>query len=111
MKRTIALLTLVAFLLAGCSTLVRIDSNAPDTRVTINDEYVGKTPVQTSLSDDAFKTYSVKLESPGYRTLRTELRKELKVGTLIGSLLLFWPTLFWVYGPVANQSFELEPIR
>lgn len=111
MKKFLACVTLAAFLLAGCSTLVRIDTNAPDTRVTIDDEYVGQAPVLRSLSDDAFKTYSVKLESPGYRTLRTELRKELKVGTLIGSLLLFWPTLFWVYGPVANQSFELEPIR
>ena len=39
--------------------------------------------------------------------MRGEVRKELKGVNLIFGLILWWPSLLWVWGPSAYQYFDL----
>ncbi len=102
---------IVAFLVVsilGCTTLVRIRTDPQDAKVYINDEPVGKSPVQKQLSNFVANEYQVRIEKPGYKSLETEMRREVKVGNLVVGLLLWWPLLLWCYGPDQSYSYELE---
>lgn len=109
MKRTlIALITIMAFVTMSCSTLVRIETDIPGAEVRINNKEIGKTPLETKLSNDAFKTYRVEIAKEGYDTLHTDLDKEVKAGNLIAGLIIIWPLLLWCYGPAPYQHFDLD---
>jgi hypothetical protein len=105
--KSIAIFVICAIFLAGCATMVRIDSNVPGARVTVNDEFIGNAPAQTSLSDFDFNNYDVVISADGYRAYHGQLRKEFKVGAFVGGLFLLFPWL-WVYGPSPYQTFEIE---
>lgn len=105
MKKGISLLLIALVVLMGCSTMVAIHTLPEKAKITINDQPMG--PNET-LSNFDFNDYNVKISADGYKTLNTSLKKEVKVGALVLGLLLWWPELLWVYGPSANQSFELE---
>lgn len=106
-KSLIAILLLVTLLFTSCSTMVRIETDVPGATVKINNQKVGTTPVVKNLSDAIWQEYHIEISKDGYDTVRTKLDKEIKVGQLIGGLFV-WPILFWSYGPVAYQNFELE---
>jgi hypothetical protein len=110
--KSLALMTIVMLLISSCSTMVRIDT--PDVRgatVRLDGEKLGTAPIEKKLSNGIWNQYDVVIEKDGYRTYRAPLRKEVKVGNLIGGILLFWPGLLWVYGPQASQTIELEPVK
>jgi PEGA domain len=107
MKRMVALSLVSIMIMSSCATLVRIETNVPDAKVKLDGQSIGTTPVEKSLSDGIWENYNIVIEKDGYRTLRTRLNKEFKVGTFIGGLFL-WPLLLWVYGPEPIQFFELE---
>ncbi len=107
MKRVIAVSLVLILIMSSCATLVRIETDIPDAKVKLDGQSIGNTPVEKSLSDGIWENYDIVIEKDGYRTLRTRLNKEFKVGTFIGGLFL-WPLLLWVYGPEPIQFFELE---
>jgi len=107
MKKFVTLIVIAAVFLSGCATMVRIDTNVPDAKITINGQPVGTAPVTTSLSDAIWENYTFTIQKDGYKTVRGVLNKEFKVGTFIGGLFL-WPLLLWTYGPQPFQTFELE---
>ena len=105
-RQLIALIVLFSFLLASCATMVRIETNVPGATVKINNQKVGKTPLQKSLSDFAFQEYDVTIEKEGYEILNTQLAKEAKVGPIVGGIFFIFPFL-WCYGPSPYQYFDL----
>ncbi len=92
----------------GCTTLVRIKTDPKDAKVYINDEPVGKSPLQKELSNFVANEYQIRIEKPGYKSLDTEMRREVKTGNLIVGILLWWPLLLWCYGPNQSYTYELE---
>ena len=43
----------------------------------------------------------------GYRTIRTKMDKDFKVGAFIGGIFI-WPIWLWVWGPSEIQYYDLE---
>ena len=95
--------------LIGCNTLVRIESEPPGADVYINEQYIGETPVEKSLSDFVGNDYRVRLELEGHQEIRTELEKEVKADVLIIGLFLLCVPLLWVYGPEEYHYYKLKP--
>jgi len=91
----------------GCTTLVHIRTDPKDAKVYIDDEPVGKSPVEKELSNFVGNDYQIRIEKPGYKPLETEMRRELKVGNLVVGILLWWPLLLWCYGPDQSYVYEL----
>jgi hypothetical protein len=92
----------------GCTTMVRVTTDPKDAKVYIDDEPVGKSPVQKELSNFVGNDYRIRIEKPGYKPFEAELRRELKVGNLVVGILLWWPLLLWCYGPDQYYTYELE---
>ncbi len=107
MKKLLSLLLVAAIFLAGCATMVRIETDVPGANVKINGQSVGTTPVVRNLSDAIWENFNVEIAKDGYKTFHGTLAKEFKVGALIGGLIM-WPLLLWTYGPQPYQNFELE---
>ena len=107
MKKVTALVLISVLVLGSCATLVTIETNVPDATVKLDGQVIGKTPIETKLSDGIWEKYLVVIEKPGYAVFRGSLRREFKVGTFIGGLFL-WPLLLWTYGPEPYQTFELQ---
>ncbi|MBW6458791.1 MAG: PEGA domain-containing protein [FCB group bacterium] len=109
--KKISLIMAIAVLLTSCSTLVRIETPGIEgATIKINDQPVGKTPVKQSLSDAIWEEYDVEVSKEGYKTYYGRLRKEVKVGALVGGIIV-WPFLLWVYGPEPFQTIYLEPLE
>jgi hypothetical protein len=102
---------LAVLLVTGCSTLVRIDTSEPGATVILNRKEIGETPLEKKLSNDVFKKYDVIIKKDGYKTIHSELEKEVKAGPIIGGLFFLWPLFLWCYGPEAYQEFELVPVK
>ncbi|MDZ7797367.1 MAG: PEGA domain-containing protein [Candidatus Marinimicrobia bacterium] len=77
MKKTLLTFTLViALLLTGCSTLVRIDTpNTPGATVKVDGKVWGNTPVEKELSDAIWENYAVEVSKKGYKTYYGGTRK------------------------------------
>jgi PBP1b-binding outer membrane lipoprotein LpoB len=105
MKKLLAVVVVVAFLLTSCSTLVHVETNPKDAVVRI-DGVPGNTQ---SLPDTAWTDFDLTVEKAGYKPYHGQLRKEIKTGPLIAGIFFLWP-LIWVYGPVSYQYIPLEPL-
>ena len=104
--RNIMMIALIVAVV-GCSTMVRIETEPSGADVYVNDVKIGKSPVEQEYSNFVGNEYYVRIERKGYRTIRTKLDKEFKVGALVGGLFI-WPIWLWVWGPSEMQYFELE---
>jgi hypothetical protein len=113
MKRWTLLLitiTLLVLLFSACSTSVTIDTDPPGAEVRLNYQRIGTTPVTVVLSDAVWEEFFVEISKPGYRTIRTTLRKEIKPGAVVGGLLGFVVPWLYAWGPAPYHYFELEQI-
>jgi hypothetical protein len=92
----------------GCSTFVRIDSVPSGAKAYLNGETIGKTPVQTDLSNFIGSDYVLELKLDGYEKFYRSLSKEVKaVHVFLGLFDLV--NFLWCYGPKSYYNFELEP--
>ena len=104
--RNIMMIALIVAVV-GCSTMVRIETEPSGADVYVNDVKIGKSPVEQEYSNFVGNQYYVRIERKGYRTIRTKLDKEFKVGAFVGGLFI-WPIWLWVWGPSEMQYCELE---
>ena len=105
LKNIVLIAAIVA--VAGCSTFVRIETEPSGADIYVNDVKIGKSPVEQEYSNFVGNEYYVRIEKKGYRTTRTKLDKEFKVGAFVGGLFI-WPIWLWVWGPSEIQYFDLE---
>lgn len=99
---------LISLLAQSCSTTVRIVSQPAGAKAYVNGRYLGETPVEVDRSDFVFEQHAITLRKKGYREVNSIADKEVKVGPVIGGLLVFIPFL-WCYGPEDEQKYLLEP--
>lgn len=107
--KTVSFFMALVILLTSCSTMVRIETPGVEgAMIKINDKPMGKTPFKKSLSDAIWEEYNIEVTKEGYKTYYGRLEKEVKVGALVGGIIV-WPFLLWVYGPEPFQEIYLEP--
>ena len=101
----------ISLFLSACvsNTRAMFKTNIDDVIVSINGEDVGKTPTQATLDNALWADPTIVLTKPGYRANQILLKKELKVTNLVFGLLLWWPSLLYVWGPAPIQYFEMTP--
>jgi|GEM_PF-2349869 len=102
-------LALIVFL-SACSTSVMIETNVEGAEVSINYRPVGTTPVTIELSNAFWEEYYVDITKEGFRPIHATLKKEVKVGPVIGGLLGLGIPWLYVWGPSPYQFFVLEPL-
>ena len=102
---------LLVVVCASCVTQTRVNfsTDVDGAEVFVDGEKIGTTPVQKKLSNVVWENPDILIKKEGYKDLYTDLKKEIKVVNLVSGLILFWPALFWVYGPKKNQSYILVP--
>jgi hypothetical protein len=106
---------LVLIFIGGCSTMMTVSAidtyGRPinDAVVLVDGENIGQTPnASTRVSNFAANDYSIRVVAEGYQPRTTQARKELKTGSFVAGIFLFWPWL-WAYGPKAEQNIILTP--
>ena len=108
MKQLVCVVAIFALLSVGCASSTMINSIPPGAKVYVDGLYLGRSPVtqkDTALLGSS-KTVILKLE--GYSDRIGTIRKEeLKVGPLIGGILVLVP-LLWVTGYPSQYTFELD---
>ncbi|MDA3950716.1 MAG: PEGA domain-containing protein [Spirochaeta sp.] len=114
MKRYLSALFAVLVLVTSftsCVTNTRVtfETDVPGADVYIDDRLVGQTPITEKMSNAVWRDPDIDIEIDGYRAIRTELDKEIKVVNLIFGLTIWWPSLLWVYGPDNDQYYRLRP--
>ncbi len=111
LKKSTALLMVVAVLFASCSSSTLIQSNPSGARVYMNEEFLGVTPFSYSDTKIVGSTTSLRLEKEGYEPLYTYISRneEADIGAIIGGLLVWVPFLWTMkYKPV--HTYELKPL-
>jgi hypothetical protein len=104
MKNVICII-LISSLFFGCSTLVKIESNVPNSSVYLDGKYIGQTPTEVKMSNR--DKPQIEISKDGYSPYIGYLQNELKILPLIGGLCLFFP-IFWCYGPKETQFINLK---
>lgn len=102
---------LLVVVCASCVTQTRVNfsTDVDGAEVFVDGEKIGTTPVQKKLSNVVWENPDILIKKEGYKDLYTDLKKKIKGVNLVSGLILFWPALFWVYGPKKNQSYILVP--
>jgi hypothetical protein len=107
MKRTLAMLTLIPFLVA-CASATTIRSSPSGAKVFLEGQYIGDTPVVHEDMDIAGSNKKVVLKHDGYRDQVGTIRKEeFKIFPLVAGLIVLIP-LLWVTGYPEEYHFILE---
>lgn len=102
---------LLVVVCTSCVTQTRVNfsTDVDGAEVFVDGEKIGTTPVQKKLSNVVWENPDILIKKEGYKDLYTDLKKEIKGVNLVSGLFLFWPALFWVYGPKKNQNYILVP--
>lgn len=105
------LIVTVGMTFTGCvtSTNVRFTSDEPGATIMIDGENVGTTPTQVKMSNAIWEDPDVLIKKEGFKDLNVGVKKEVKPVNLICGIIIWWPSLLWVYGPKQNQSYVLVP--
>jgi hypothetical protein len=110
MKKIVLLLMICVVCFSGCVTHTNVlfKTENPGAKVYIDHVYIGETPVTKRISNAIWEDPDIMLKMEGYTNIRTGLDKEIKPVNLIFGLILWWPSLLWVYGPDPIQYYTLE---
>ena len=109
-RKSCALFVVLSLLFVGCASTTVIKSNPDHADIYLGDIKKGTTPYELTDSKILYSTERVKLVKEGYKTLRTEIKKNatLNVGALVGTILVGVP-IFWVIGYEKEYFYEMEP--
>ena len=91
------------------STRVHIDANVSDAEVIIDGKRIGFTPVDVTISNAVWEDHDVILQKDGYKTLQTDLEKEIKIVNTICGITIWYPSLLWCFGPKPYQYYLMYP--
>ncbi|MGP1455793.1 MAG: PEGA domain-containing protein [Treponema sp.] len=116
MKQTVSfflLLVMVIAMVSSCVTRTNVifNTDVAGADVYVDGEHIGKTPVTKSLSNAVWEDPDILIKKDGYQDMYLGVKKEVKVVNLVCGLLLWWPSLLWVYGPTAHQHYLLSPTK
>lgn len=77
-----ARVTLGLLLLGGCKHRVLVESDPPGATVRLDKKRAGITPVEFKVGwvPMFFKQYNLRLQLPGYRTVESSLRDDVRLG-------------------------------
>lgn len=111
-KRIVALflmLVVVVITFPGCvtSTNVQFNADVEGADLYIDGERIGTTPMVHKMSNAVWEDPLIILKKDGYKELHAGIKKEIKAVNLICGLIIWWPSLLWVYGPKGYQYFDL----
>ena len=111
MKNLLLLLLVFVFILSSCvsKSNVLFKTDVDGAEVFIDGESIGKTPVKTKLSNAIWKDPDILIKQDGYNDNYYTIEKDLKVANLVMGLILWWPTLLYVWGPDENQFVRMVP--
>jgi hypothetical protein len=109
MKRLMLLFLAVMVLLSSCvsNTMVRFDTPADEARIYLDGVEIDENEA-IELSNALWENPDLMIEADGYETYYGEVEKELKGTNLIFGLILWWPSLLYVWGPSAQQFIQLR---
>ncbi|MCB1316035.1 MAG: hypothetical protein KDK27_08785 [Leptospiraceae bacterium] len=105
--RTIAVCLIPLVLLPYCHTTSTITTEPEGIEVRYKGRTLGKTPFSTEFSDLIFEEDTVQFYHEGEYLRSGRLAREVKVGALIGAILVTIP-VFWVAGPKEYYFFEIR---
>jgi len=105
------ILVFISMSFTGCvtSTNVLISSDEPGATIMIDGEKVGTTPIKVKMSNAIWEDPDVLIKKEGFKDLNVGVKKEVKPVNLVCGIIIWWPSLLWVYGPKKNQSYILIP--
>jgi hypothetical protein len=109
-RKSCALFVVLSLLFVGCASTTVIKSSPDHANIYIGDIKKGTTPYELTDTKVLYSSERVKLEKKGYKTLRTEIKKDatLNVGALVGGCFVGVP-LLWLFGYEKEYFFEMEP--
>jgi len=111
MKKVIALIIMVLFLLIGCASSTVIKSNPPGAKLYFNGQFKGDTPYTHTDKSIAGTWRNVTLKKEGYKDFTGHIkREELSVPALIGGIFLTVPFL-WILEYPPEYIFEMEKLQ
>jgi len=107
MKKLIALLTVLSFLL-GCASTTLIKSNPPGAKLQVDGQSLGETPHFYSDKTAAGTVKTVTLRKEDYKDFNGTIKREkLSVPALIGGIFLIVPFV-WILEYPSQYNFEME---
>jgi len=86
---------------------MKLDTVPSGASVTIDGNYIGKSPIQVKLANKTFIKYVVKIEKKGYKTLVKPLPHDTKTNQVIWGYFCLVPFL-WVDGAPEYVVYELK---
>ncbi len=108
MRQLLSLL-LACTMLSACATSTTIRSQPLGAKAYVDEQYLGETPVRFSDSSPFWTKRQLLLKKDGYQDKSVPLSKnELRVGPLIGTILVLVP-VFWLFGYPNDFTFEMLP--
>lgn len=119
-KRAVKIVTIcmiASFLGTGCAHQTRISSQPSRAKVSIDGEYIGRTPIMYEDNSGMGKEYSIEIKKRGYEPVFSSLRQDqwntgVLVGSVVGAAICCLPGigLIWARQLKNNYSYELEKI-
>ena len=106
--KAVCMVLIAAFVVTGCASSTLIRSVPPGAKVYVDGQYLGQSPVTHRDSAPLWTTKTVTLKLDGYGDQSGTIRKEnLRVGPLIGCILVYVPCL-WLTGYPDQYTFTLD---
>ena len=109
--KSLTALVLACFLTSACATETMIKSVPTGARTYVDQRFIGETPVGFSDSSAFWTKRRLVLKKEGYEDTEIRLSKdEVRVGPLIGTLLILVP-VFWLLGYPDEVTYELRAVE
>lgn len=108
MKKILAVLICLAFLVVGCSSTVKIQSLPGEAKVYIDGEYKGMTPYYQKDTKPFFLPGQLRLSKEGYEDFVVDLKRDkFSTANCIGGVFV-WVPFLWVLEYDAEKTYELK---
>ncbi len=112
MRSFVAGVILIPFFLTSCvtGTDVTFDSVPRGADVYLDGQQIGQTPITRRIGNGFWVDPAVRVELEGFVPVSQTLDKEIKGINLAFGILLWIPSLLWVWGPADEQFISLRPM-